>query len=175
MVSKKHEAIVFYLLVLSILSLVVVSISFKYYFPDETILYEGYTQVNTIEPEYMNATIFDVPQRIFRIRITDAEAVIDPLLTANVKVLINDDFNATLQGPTDYVVYNGEIETLAFTDVGVAVTFNFTFSALRNRNPIYISLTTVTCLLSLYYFYVTANAKRNEKTEKVEENPELIK
>ena len=173
MVSKRHEAIAFYLLVTSILALVIVSLSFKYYFPDETLLLEQDLDIYTFETVTYNASVFDVEEHIFKISMSNMTSITMPAMAANVKVIINSNFTATLSGPHDYVVYNGEIEEVVLTDVGLAVSFHAAFSTLRNRNPIYISLTTVTCVLALYYFYITTKMKREEKA-KVEENTQEI-
>lgn len=167
MASKKQEAIAFYLLVTSIVAMVVVTISFKYYFPDETFLFEDNAEIISGESISYNASIFDAPQHIFKISLFNMSAMFMPGYAANVKVIINTNFTATLSGPKDYVVYNeiynGEIVEFILTDVGLSVSFNMTFSALRDRNPTYISLATVSCVLAVYYFYVTVNLKKEKK------------
>lgn len=173
MVSKKHEAIVFYLLLTSILALVAVSISFKYYFPDETFLFEDSGTILATETITYNGTLFDVPEHIYKINLTNCTALSDPLLAANLRVIINENYTKTLNGPEDYMVYNevfdGKITELVLTDAGLSVSFNIEFSALRDRNPIYISLSVVSCVLALYYFYVTVNMRKTKNKNAAEE------
>ncbi len=176
MISKKHEAIAFYLLVTSLLALVIVSITFRYYLPDETFLFDDDLLLYTSETVSYNGTLFDFPQHIYKISISNASYPGDPLIDPSVNVIINDDFKRTLNGPDDYVVYNtkfnGRINECVLTDAGLAVSFQVEFSALRDRNPTYISLTTVTCILSLYYFYI-ATKLRKEKKEAITEEAEI--
>ncbi|MHA1199256.1 MAG: hypothetical protein ACTSQF_07915 [Candidatus Heimdallarchaeaceae archaeon] len=167
MASKRHEAIAFYLLVTSIVAIVVVTISFKYYFPDEISFFEDDAEIHTGENISYNVSIFDVPQHIFKISLFNMSAMYMPGYDANVRVIINTNFTETLSGPQDYVIYseiyNGEINEFILTDGGLSVSFNMTFSALRNRNPTYISLATVSSVLALYYFYVSVNLKKEEE------------
>ena len=169
MVTKRHEAIAFYMLVASILALIIVSITFRYYYPDETFLFEADFDIDIGESIIYNGTLFDVPQHIYKIVLSNVTAKIDPLLSPSVKVIINENFTETVNGPEDYMVYNeiyeGEIEELIFEESGLAVTFHAVFFALRDSNPVYISLSTVSCILALYYFYVTVNVRKAMKKE----------
>jgi hypothetical protein len=179
MVTKRHEAIAFYLLIASILALVIVSITFRYYVPEETFLFEDDFDINTGESVSYNNTLFDVSQHIYKITVSNLTAKIDPLLEPSMRVIINENFTDSVKGPDGYMIYNeafeGEIEELILTDAGLSITFHAVFSALRDRNPVYISLSTVSCVLALYYFYVTVNVKKaNKKTisEEMEKSSE---
>ncbi len=163
MASKKHESIAFYLLVTSILALALVSISFKYYFPDEILLVEGDEEVQILAGITYTEAVFNTTRhKIFKISISNMSSLYIPDLEGRVTVTINSNFTETLTGPSDYLIYAGEINSLELTDAGFAVSFHLKLSVLKNRNPIYISLTTITCFLALYYFFITTNKKKEE-------------
>lgn len=163
MVSKKHEAIVFYLLVSSILVLALISISFKYYFPDEIPLFETDEELEIYSSISFNESFFDTNYQLFKISLSDLYLKYSPETKGNAVITINSNITQAVSGPSDYIVYRGEIYSVEISDAGLAITFHLRFSALRNRNPIYISLTTLTCVLALYYFHLTTYRKKEEK------------
>ena len=177
MVSKKHEIIVYCLLVASMLALVSVSLSFKYNNTGETFLFEADLDINVGETVTYNGSLFDVPQHIYLITISQVKAKIDPLLNASVRIIINENFTGAAKGPEDFLYYNeayaGKIEELAFTDAGLGVTFHMEIRAVVDMNPFYMSLSIVCCVLVVYYLYIV-DKKKKGKPVKIDDSDEKL-
>jgi len=168
MTTKLHKIIILSLLLTSIFALVAVSVTFGYSELEETFLFETDLALNSGETETYNGSLFDVRQHIYKIDISGIKAKSNPTHTTNVVIFVNGIQVGAVVGPANAFFYNeayaGKIEELVFTDAGLGVIGHVEISALEDLNPVYISLATATCVLSIYYFYINVNQRNNNKT-----------
>jgi hypothetical protein len=165
MANKINRIIVFSLLITSLLSLIVISLTFRYSEVGETFLFEADLDIDLLDSIAFNSSLFNVPQHIYEISISNVKAKSNPLITEiSVIILINENYTDAVKGPYGTTYYNedyaGKIEVLNITHAGTPLTCHVAVSALVDVNPTYISLATASCVLALYYLYISVNQKR---------------